>query len=72
MSEKLTIAQAKRQVDLIRELADDDEVAHAREDDLREVFIAGLADGRYSKREATAIARVVMETEDINFARWCG
>ena len=57
-----------RYVEEIRDIADDDEVAHGKEDSLREMFIASIAKRKDSLGEK---AKLVLSTNKIEFARWC-
>lgn len=69
--EKLTTEIATQRVADIKEVSGDDEVAHAKEDSLRDWFIKCLALGLYDIEEARVVAEIVQSTNDINFYRWC-
>jgi hypothetical protein len=56
-------------VELIREMRDDDEVAHGMEDDLHTAVLSAIAADR--THDAAALARAALSTRDIDFARWC-
>lgn len=47
----------------------DDEKAHSLEDALRRDFIRYIAE--YGTGELKVMARAVLETEDMDFSRWC-
>jgi len=51
----------------IKNIADDDEMAHSDEDALRESFIEYIATRKDSLGEK---ARLVLTTNKINFVRW--
>lgn len=70
--EKLTAEEAKKRVENIKSIADDDECAHSWEDNLRSYFIKCLADGLYKNHsEIRELAEIVYSTNEIEFARWC-
>jgi hypothetical protein len=64
-ADKLTETSAKRAVEIIRYVSEhlqDDEVAHALEDELYSTFI---------KQSQDPIAKLLLQTQELNFARWC-
>jgi hypothetical protein len=69
--EKLTKEMAIKEVDNIRNIASDDEIAHSKEDSLHYWFICCVAAGMYEKDEAIEVANIVKSTSKIDFARWC-
>ena len=61
--------KARAAVEEIRSIGrNDDEVAHAKEDGLRADFIQHIADGDFG--ELTDIAKIILETDKIDFCRW--
>jgi hypothetical protein len=66
----MTIDEVKARVEEIEAWKGDDEAAHGKENQLREDFI------RYVAETATPSlaekARLVLSTNHIEFARWCG
>lgn len=68
--EKLTLEQAAAKVKEIEGLKEDSERAHRIEDTLRDNFLIFLAGGHYTETEAVEIANIVLQTSDIDFARW--
>lgn len=70
----MTIAEIERRILAIRSLAydrDDDEKAHAREDDLRRDFLRWLIQEPQPVELVQQMAKLVLSTDDIKFARWC-
>jgi len=49
----------------------DDEVAHIREDELREMLIAYVSQGHFDSAELVEMAKLVLSTNDLEFCRWC-
>lgn len=49
----------------------DDEAAHYMEDELREDFIHTCSLWLYSREETVYIANIVLESNNIEFERWC-
>ena len=68
---KLTKKEAIEIVASIEKIKGDDETAHSKEDSLREWFIECCANGFYTKKEMIEIGLIVLNTKDIDFARWC-
>lgn len=70
--EKLTVELAKKEVQYIDSIKYDDEVAHSREDDLYSLFIECVSENMYETiEEMQQIAKEILKTNDIDFARWC-
>ena len=65
---KLTLEDALNFVENIKGL--DDEIAHIKEDELRDWFIKGCALGLYTIEEVKEIGKVVLSTNEIDFDRW--
>jgi hypothetical protein len=59
---EITIESAHRCVELIRLMADDDEVAHGMEDEFREAIL---------KQLDSPLAKIALSTSNIKFSRWC-
>lgn len=68
---KLTKEKAINEVEHIRNISGDDESAHSREDYLYDWFIYCITKGLYTKAESIEIAKIIRQTKDIDFARWC-
>ena len=66
----MTVAEILARVEVVRALARDDEAAHGEEDRLREKVLEAIAKGDHAE-PADALARAVLKTSDIDFARWC-
>ena len=64
----MTVADVDREIEGLRQLAHDAERAHAREDALRVLVLTAIADGRAD--DPVGIARAVLRTSEISFARW--
>ena len=62
-------AEVLARVERIRQLADDDESAHAEEDTLHHQVLALIADEKCP--DPSRWAELALRTEDIEFARWC-
>jgi hemerythrin-like domain-containing protein len=63
----LTVERVKRCVQYIRDVQGDDEVAHAREDELHRAVLAHVASGF----DGTAVAAAAVKTTKLKFSRWC-
>lgn len=66
----MTLDEARRRLDDIREAAYemDDEAAHSVEDALRRDVLRAIANGSPAAAE---LARIALESESLDFARWC-
>lgn len=65
----MTVAGIHLTIQSIRDLADDDEVAHGMEYDLWESVLRAIAAGAGNPQELAAAA---LETKGIEFQRWRG
>lgn len=65
MSDALRLEDIRARVEEIRGLANDDERAHAAEDELHQDVL------RYFAANGNALAEEALKTLDIDFARWC-
>ena len=65
----MTLDDVRKRVDEIRRVSWDDEVAHSREGDLHIDVLRAIADG--AAEDPKAMAKLALETCDIDFARWC-
>lgn len=66
------IEEARQRFERVCELVDDDESAHAREDDLHIFALRMIRDGQVdSLKDAQALADIALQTLDLKFARWC-
>jgi hypothetical protein len=64
----MTKEDALKAVEEIRAESDDDEMAHIDEDNLHLEFIAFVAE---RTDRLGALAKIILSTKDIKFARWC-
>lgn len=64
----MTPDEAKKRVAYIRDVMGDYEAAHAAEDDLRAEVLAAIASG---SPHAAELARIALETEQMDFPRYC-
>jgi len=64
--------EINQRIEAIRELATrgDSEVAHIREDELREQFIIYVATLEETLPSLAAKAKLILSTNDIDFERW--
>lgn len=70
--EKLTVDIAKKEVQFIDSIKLDDEAAHSIEDDLYSLFIECVSENMYETiEEMQQVAKEILKTKDIEFARWC-
>lgn len=65
----ITIEQILHRIDDIKQSSDDDESAHAKEDQLREEILQAIASGWCE--DPREYASLALTTADIRFARWC-
>lgn len=63
-----TPAHVRKAVEYLRSIAGDDEAAHSYEDELRARVLHLVAAG---EPDARLMAIEVLETENIDFSRWC-
>lgn len=64
--------ELRGRVEKIKALAkNDDEGAHTEEDDLRARALKLIASKEFISCDCVNIAKVALETEDVDFARWC-
>lgn len=68
----MTVAEVRKRIKEIKRLVaeHDDEVAHGKEDDLRDEVLRAIAYG--GAANAGALVRAVLKTGEIKFARHCG
>ncbi len=64
----MTTNDVKNEVELIEELAHDNEAAHGKEDELHQAVLLAIADGADNPAE---LAREALKTTELGFARWC-
>ena len=64
----MTLIEAMERVKAIQSASGDDEIAHGMEDTLYTDFIRYIAS---TNGEHAEIARELLKTEEIDFARWC-
>lgn len=66
---KLTITDVKDRVEYIKSVAWDFESAHSHEDQLHHAFLQHILEN--GRKEDAAIAKEILETDKIDFARYC-
>lgn len=64
----MTVKEAQRRLEAVREVVGDDEKAHSREDELHRDVLQHIALGG---RNGAALARIALQTRELDFARWC-
>ena len=64
----MKIKEIEAFIEQIKRSAGDDEIAHSMEDALREDFIEYIATRKDSLGDK---ARLILTTNEIDFARWC-
>lgn len=69
--EKLTKEHALEMIQSIDHSKWDDEAAHYMEDELRADFIYTCSLWYYTRDEMIEIANIVLESNNIEFERWC-
>lgn len=68
----MTVENAKTMLQQISNLSYDEKVAHQIEDDLYYQFVENIAKGKYaSVEEIQEIAKVVVQSANIEFKRYC-
>ena len=65
----MTVEDVEREVERIRAMAGDDEVAHSTEDDLWENVLRLIA--AKETDDPAGLAAAALQTKTIEFARWC-
>ena len=61
--------EARSRLKKITGMMGDDESAHGAEDDLYADVLQSIADG--TCEDPKAVARIVLQTKALTFARWC-
>ena len=64
----MTISEVEDRLALLRQIAGDPEAAHGEEDSLYGDVLNAIATGE--AEDAVEMARLVLTSEDIDFARW--
>ena len=65
----MDIEEIKKRIQEIASKSGDDETQHGQEDALRAAFIEAVArEGSYPWAE---MAKEILKTDDMDFARWC-
>jgi len=65
----LTVEEVLSEVERIRSIARDDEVAHSFEDGLHQRVLLAISTGTCA--DPAGCARAALTTRDIDFDRWC-
>ena len=68
----LTLKEARKRVNDLKEMIGDAEAAHSAEDKLYRDFLEAIAAGDLAGDEAVKVAKVVLKTKKIDFPRWAG
>jgi len=66
----MTIEKINERLQNIEAIKGDPEMAHVGQDELHQEFIAYVADLEAHLPELAAKAKLVLKTNEINFARW--
>ena len=69
MPQNLETYQVRDEIDKIAANADDPERAHAMADALHERVLRAIADG--CTGDPAVLASIALDTEEIEFSRWC-
>jgi hypothetical protein len=64
----MTLKELKEEIKKLEAIKGDDELAHSKEDGLREQVLKEIAKGN---PESQKLAREVLKTSSIDFGRWC-
>ena len=65
----MTIKEVKIRYNKIKSIMYDDEAAHSAEDNLYMDVLQHIANGG---SDAVEIAKIALETKNLDFSRWCG
>ena len=65
----MTPENVRERIKAVKALIDDDERAHAEEDELHRDILRAIANGRCSN--PTMCVSTALETLDLDFNRWC-
>jgi hypothetical protein len=65
----VTPDDVRADVEAVRRMAGDDEIAHSEEDHLHLSVLEAIADG--TATDPAECARIALSTREILFARWC-
>ena len=65
----ITVDATRAAVEKVRAIRHDPELAHGMEDDLYKIVLEFIATGSCGNPEK--IAKIALETQDIEFPRWC-
>lgn len=63
----MTVDELNKRIEYLKSIADDDEMAHAVEDEIRTQVLLAIMNGAENPRELAALA---LTTDDIDFVRW--
>ena len=67
----MTVEEVLREVEEIRSIASDNEVAHSAEDSLWWNVLKDIAFGDHDRVQMQELAAAALKTTKIHFARWC-
>jgi len=69
----MTIGEARARVEEIRAKSGDDEWAHSAEDEMYLAILRQLVEAKTAQEanDAALVAAIALETQDIDFQRWC-
>lgn len=67
----MTKEEAIIRIEEIYNLRHDDEVAHIKEDSIRNDFLIAISEGKYSSIEyIKELSEIVLRSNNIDFSRW--
>lgn len=67
----MTLEEIKKRIQDIKYISDDDEMAHAAEDELMRDFICYVAGMTDEDNNLPDKAFEILKTQNIDFCRWC-
>lgn len=65
----MDLPEIEARIKKIKEKAGDDEIAHGLEDDLYGDFVKYVSEK--GNKKLSEMAKAILETKNIGFARWC-
>lgn len=67
----MTLEEIKKGIEYLEDVKDDFEEAHCHEDFLYRSFVEFISEGNFDKEELIEMAKELLKSKDIDFARWC-
>ncbi len=65
-----SVEDVRARVEAIRSVADNDEIAHGLEDNLRELVLEAVVNDEIPREELHRMAEAALSTGEISFSRW--